>query len=144
MEQSYREISDRKPFLASHSLGIYHSLVHRIFTGQLALPLEETHCSYADTQIKALRDDPAARKITGRVMSDDGQAMSSVLIRDSRQRAIGYGIYQISGLTLTEQARTPRRWAGFFQSPDDRSIEITAYSPQQRCQPDILTLPDGQ
>ncbi|HQQ74738.1 MAG TPA: hypothetical protein PK031_06265 [Pseudomonadales bacterium] len=140
MELSYREINERKPVLAEHSLGIYSSLEHQIFTGQLALPIEETHCSYADTQIKALRDDPAARKIIGHVMSDDGQAMSSILIRDSHQRAIGYGIYQIAGLTLPEQLRLPRHWAGFFRMPDDKQIEIIAYNPQQRCQTDVMAL----
>lgn len=140
MELSYREINERKPVLAKHFLGIYNSLEHRVFTGQLALPLEETHCSYADTQIKALRDDPAARKITGHVISDTGNSMSSILIRDSHQRAIGYGIYQIAGLSLPEQLRSPRHWAGFFRMPDDKHIEITAYNPQQRCQTDIVAL----
>jgi hypothetical protein len=144
MELSYREINERKPVLAAHTLGIYHSLEHRIFSGQTALPSEAVHCNYADTRIKTLRDDPAARKITGHVISDAGHSMSSVLIRDSHQRAIGYGIYQIAGLSLPEQLRSPRHWAGFFRVPDDGRIEITAYSPQQRCQPDIVAVPDGQ
>lgn len=141
MEQSYREINERKGILANHNIGIYHSRAHRIFTGAEALPAAVTSCSYDDIAIKNLRDDDSARKITGQTQTSAGDAMDSILLRDSAGRAIGYGIVQISGSSVIGQLASPRRWAGFLHRPADGVIDVIAYNRRQQCQSFRLTLP---
>lgn len=139
MAQSYREINERKGVLAEREIGIYNSQEHRVFAGKDPLPEEEITCDYVDIQIKPVKDDQAARKITGQTINSDGSALSSILFLDSRKQAIGYGIPQVAGKALIEQLMTPRRWAGFAKWPIDGKVTIVAYDKYQHC--DSFTVP---
>jgi hypothetical protein len=141
MELSYREISERKGVLETHAIGIYHSREHRVFTGTESLPSATTTCVYEDIAVKPLRDDNAARKVTGQTRNAAGDDMTHTLLRDSSGRAIGYGIMQVNGSTVAAQLLGPRRWAGFLHPPKDGAVDIIAYNRQQQCQPFRVMVP---
>lgn len=143
-ELSYQQISELKSVWADNHIGIYHSYEHRIFTNEENLPTEETNCLYTDIRMMPLKIDQTALKVIGKTSTIAGQVMSSVLIQDTRNIALGYGIFQVPGLALTEQLTGSLQWGGFFHLPDNGQVRITAYNPHQRCQPEVITIPGSQ
>jgi hypothetical protein len=145
---SFNEINARKPVLQRNGIGIYHSLEHRIYTGDLALPQASVQCDYSQLQAKTLHDDALAYKITGHTRDSKDQAMTHVLFispsaaTDSNDQPRGYGIPRNIGATLWQQLTTPPGWAGFTRGASAGSnIRIIAYSDKAHCQPMDLPLP---
>lgn len=141
MAQSHQVIEAQKDVLSQHSKGIYHSREYRIYRGTAALPALAIPCDYSDIAVRPLRDDPDARKLTGQARASDGSGLGSVLVLDSRQQHIGFGIKAMAGKTPAEQWQQPARFAAFLRAPGDGTAVLVAYDARRRCQPFSITLP---